>query len=153
MSKFVFSCAAALCMAVLTFTGCGSPSDQPELGTVTGRITYDGKPVPNYIVNFQPPTGRPSVGSTDQNGNYTLDYTLTTKGAKVGTHKVFLIYSNEADVNQGEGSPDGEDLPPDARKLMKTYGSVETTPLTADVKGGPNVLNFELNATATPEKK
>ena len=158
MKKTLFASSAALCFALLTCTGCGTPSDQPDLGTVTGRITYDGKPVANYIVNFQPPHGRPSVGSTDADGSYVLDYTLTTKGAKVDTHKVFLIFDSSSDVNQMAGV-EGDDsqvdteagLPLEARMLLKAYGSVETTSLTAVVKGGANVLDFELKPGETPE--
>lgn len=152
MSTFASSCVATVCLALLMLAGCGGVADQPELGTVTGRITYDGNPLANYIVNFQPSNGRPSVGATDANGRYELDYTLAVKGAKVGTHKVFLVFdSNSAAsdmVSPGEMSPvqtvSNSGVPPEGREILKINGSAQTTLLTAEVKGGANVLDFEL---------
>jgi hypothetical protein len=50
--------------AVLTFlicvsaAGCGGPN----VVSVSGTLTYKGKPVTNAFVNFVPVNGRPSMG-------------------------------------------------------------------------------------------
>ncbi|MCR9231751.1 MAG: hypothetical protein NXI29_12120 [bacterium] len=48
----------SLCLTV----GCGDSagSDQPDLGTVSGVVTMDGKPLPAVTVTFTPTEGRPS---------------------------------------------------------------------------------------------
>ena len=48
--------------------GCGS-SDEPELGTVTGSVTMDGKPLANVWIGFAPTEGRASMAITDKDGH------------------------------------------------------------------------------------
>jgi len=74
---------------LLTIVGCGR-GDYPEMARVTGTVTYKGKPVPNMMVNFMPPDGRPSWGKTDAEGKYDLAYDADYKGAKMGHHKVYI---------------------------------------------------------------
>ena len=58
------------------FTGCsGGGADYPDLGTVSGVVTVDGKPTGNILVQFSPVDGgRTAVGLTDASGRYDLDY-------------------------------------------------------------------------------
>ena len=37
--------------------GCGTSGDRPELGEVTGTITFNGKPLANAQVAFRPVSG------------------------------------------------------------------------------------------------
>lgn len=54
--------------AVLVAAGCGAPT-----GTLTGKVTYDGKPVAGGAVSFCPvKDGRPYHGPIDKDGNYTV---------------------------------------------------------------------------------
>ena len=67
----------------------------PELGTVTGTVTIDGKAAPNIEVLFNPlglkyQRYRPSIAVTDKNGRYDLNYIEDHMGAVVGSHKVEL---------------------------------------------------------------
>ena len=74
-----------LCVATFLIAGCGR-SDLPELGTVSGTVSLDGKPLADAIVNFTPEQGgRPSTGQTDTTGHYTLVYVADAEGAVVGT--------------------------------------------------------------------
>ncbi|NQT15322.1 MAG: hypothetical protein HQ582_21375 [Planctomycetes bacterium] len=75
------SVAIAFCM-----TGCFGGG--PELGTVTGTVTLDGKPLAEAQVTFQPKDGSYSVGTTDSAGRYELEYTRDKPGAIVGSHIV-----------------------------------------------------------------
>ncbi len=80
--------------------GCGAPKVVP----VSGRVTLDGKPLPNASVEFLPlvdgiKTVAPgSVGETGPDGTYSL-YVAGTgeRGAVVGHHPV-AIYVREVDV-------------------------------------------------------
>lgn len=79
----------AVGIPLLVLIGCGS-NDQPELGTVTGRVTLDGKPLPRVEVTFAPDVGRPSYGETGDDGQYELTYIRDAKGAKIGKHTITI---------------------------------------------------------------
>ena len=73
-------------LCCLLLAGCGSGHD---LGTVSGTVTYDGKPISGLIVNFVPDSGgRTSGGSTDSDGKFLLLYNPQNAGALVGKHEV-----------------------------------------------------------------
>jgi hypothetical protein len=82
--------AAIWLLCALCASGCNTPSDQPELAPVSGVVTLDGKPLANKTVIFTPPTGRPSMGTTNEEGEYELRYTMTIEGAIIGTHDVTI---------------------------------------------------------------
>ena len=122
--------------------GCGGAGDQPELGEVTGTVTLDGKPLPGVWVGFAPTEGRSSMGLTDAEGHYKLDYLHDTPGAKVGTHKV-TITSPVEDQFGNEVKNFKERVPPQ-------YNT--NTTLTAEVKAEDNTINFDLTSKGAPRK-
>ena len=82
--------------------GCGGS----KVVSVSGTLTYKGKPVTNAFVHFVPEGGgRPSIGETDQNGRFTLVYDPQTKGAERGKHRVFVDHNAVADANQPGAVP------------------------------------------------
>lgn len=86
--------AAVLLAAVL---GCDSGT---PLGQVSGVVTYDGQPLQDAEVEFIPlDQGKSSIGFTDENGKYYLQYTLNRTGALIGKHKVSVR------VNPAPGAP------------------------------------------------
>jgi hypothetical protein len=77
-------------IAFLAVALCGC-SKSANVGEVTGRVTYQGKPVAFAAVEFQPlGDGKSSLGWTDENGDYTAMYTLSQEGVLIGKHKVSL---------------------------------------------------------------
>jgi hypothetical protein len=69
-----------------------------ELGTVTGRITKNGKPVAKLSVYLTPEAhGRPSEGLTDSDGNYFMVYTRDLRGALVGKHHLLISSAPKMD--------------------------------------------------------
>ncbi len=123
--------------SLLLALGCsGTPSDQPELGSVTGSVTLDGKPLVNVWVGFAPRDGRSSMGLTDKDGRYKLDYLFDTPGAKVGQHTVTITTPQE-DESGGEV--------PNFRELIPAKYNTKTT-LTAEVKPGQNKIDFALTS-------
>jgi len=122
-----FAVAAALLMVS---GGCGSGT-RPELGTVTGRLTLDGKPLTDAVVVFTPGSGgRKSMGHPDQDGKYELSYIRDIKGAKVGPHTVRVTTGNKM-----TGKP--ERLPP-------RYNT--QSELTVEVEPGANVFDFDMTS-------
>lgn len=128
-------------MLCLTIVGCGdAPSDQPDLGTVTGKITMNGKPLSDVMVVFSPESGRSSMGLTDAEGNYELEYVGDTMGAKVGQHKISITTAQNDSSEEESG---GEEGGTPAKETIPPAYNTQTT-LTEEVKPGENIINFTL---------
>ena len=85
------------CIACLILTGCGST----KYPAVSGKITAEGEPVANVRVSFSPKAvgqnntpGPYSIGTTDENGVYTLTTRYKEPGAVVGPHNVSFEWAN-----------------------------------------------------------
>jgi hypothetical protein len=81
ISSLVFGIVSALII------GCGG-GDLPELGSVSGKVTMDGKPMDGVIIAFFPESGGPSTANVDAEGQYQLSYTEGVAGTKVGPNTV-----------------------------------------------------------------
>ena len=72
--------------------------ERPELGQVTGVVTYDNFPLISATDVFIPETQigpdrkrktwAESVGKTDKSGRYSLNYVQGVEGAAVGKHRI-----------------------------------------------------------------
>ena len=130
---------------IVSINGCGSK--QPEVVEISGTVTRNGTPIAGLQLNFEPVQGRPSWGATDENGRYTLSYTRDQDGARVGTHKVWVIY------NPRPKDPKEEMLmmsrnwkpPADMAAITEKYGSAEVSPLEVEVKEEGQVIDFALD--------
>lgn len=130
----------AIAALFLFATGCGGEAtdDQPDLGQVKGTITMNGSPLADAQVTFRPAKGRAASGKTDSSGNYELIYVGETKGAKIGSNKVSVT------TPQPEASEEGEETKKTEEKIPSEYNT--KTMLTADVKAGENVFDFDLKS-------
>ena len=145
-----------LVLSVVFFSAVGCGESGPPLGTVSGKVTLDSKPLPNSLVTFVPqPQGRSSTGTTDADGNYKLIF-LDKDGALVGKHKVVVTtiqtaapvkemssddpeYAKQA---QGEGSATAAAF---VEKIPAKYNA--KSELIRDVTSGNNVINLELTSS------
>lgn len=127
----------------LVFIGCGSSQTGPELGTVSGRITLDGLPVADAMVEFTPiQEGRPSSGRSDSSGYYSLQFTTSTKGAIIGEHTVKLsTFQQGFDYGGAEGF---ENVTSRAEEIPAKYAR---EPLRATVKQGSNTIDLTLESS------
>jgi hypothetical protein len=118
--------------------GCGQAG--PELGSVKGTITLDGKPLEGAEISFQPDsaTGSPALGETDAEGRYELRYTRSRNGADLGRHKVRISTAIEREAEHGKIVRARERVP--AKYNAKSE-------LTAEVKSGKNTIDFPLEST------
>ena len=82
---------------LVALAGC---NEGPQVVTVSGILTYKGKPVTNAFVDFFPEDGRPSFGETDGEGRFKLIYTRKLDGALVGKHKVSVRLRPETRAEQ-----------------------------------------------------
>ena len=126
---WVFVAVAVCCVA-----GCGGG----DLGRVSGTVTLDGQPLADALVSFYPEDGRPSMGTTDADGNYDLSFTPTEAGAMIGNHIVRITVAQV----EGEGEEGGR-LPKET--IPAKYNS--KSELKAEVKPGKNRnVNFDLSS-------
>ncbi len=137
---------------LLHLTGCGGPSDQPDLGQVTGTITLDGDPLPRTSVMFQPENGRPATGITDEEGHYELTYIRETKGTKIGKNLVQIggIEESEDEEDAVAFDADGEPITQaSAQPIIKPKIPVKynlRSELEVDVQPGENTFDFDLES-------
>lgn len=105
-----------------------SSSGKPDLdsGKVSGIVTLNGMPLANATIKFQPKQGPPSVGKTNENGEYSLKINEKESGAVVGEHTVSITTAGQQP----------ETLP--ARYNTKSS-------LTVSITSGENVCHFELH--------
>ena len=121
---------------LVALTGCFSQRPDLDFGEVQGTVTYEGKPLPNATVKFQPQEGRPSYGKTDESGHYSLLFMGEDWGAIVGDHQVAITTEDRIENPEtGESSWQKEILP------RKYHAQTE---LTAAVEPGENEINFDL---------
>jgi len=125
------------------------------MGTVTGKVTMDGAPLPNALVTFTPTGGGSNgVGRTDANGQYILVST-DQQGALIGQHKVSVTSIQEAapvaeissdDPAYAAQAAGGEssDYKPFVEKIPAKYNA--NTELTKEVKSGANTIDLELTS-------
>jgi hypothetical protein len=136
-------------ISTLFQAGCGAPSDQPELGQVTGTVTLDGKPLSGIAVVFQPDSGRPARGMTDAEGKYELTYIRQTKGTKVGPNRVEIAPSEDGAAEESENAD--EESKPATKRSKSTKPTIPArynvrSELKADVKAGKNTFDFQLES-------
>lgn len=149
------------CLAVLSCTllaGCG---DGVNYVAVSGKVTYNGAPLANVQVMFQPNAtggidagGVGSFAMTDSEGKFTLEAATPTarSGALVGNHQVRIAFppkalngaggGEDSDAANSRGGSAGVKQPIPAK-----YNS-ETTLTFSVPAGGTSTADFSLTGPA-----
>src|SRR5215471_15434875 len=92
-----------LLFAALGLGGCGD--GKMQVAPVSGIVTLDGAPLKSASITFRPKDGgRPSFGVTNEQGRYTLEYSLEKLGAQVGTCTVRVTTESHSDDSAGKSS-------------------------------------------------
>jgi hypothetical protein len=118
----------------LFLAGCGR--DGPERGVVTGQVKLNGEPLEGADLEFQPPEGSPSYGTTDEKGRYDLMYTRDKRGAMIGEHTVRITTPTSGADPRAAGVAAPQRVPP---KYNAPSGGLKR-----EVKPGRNQIDFEL---------
>jgi len=141
----MLSAAALLGLAV----GCGRLL--PPVAPVSGAVTRGGKPVTQGIVSFLPEKGRMGVGPIGSDGRFTITTFTTGDGAVIGPHQVTIeAYTQGFGPKPPATASAADDTEvvhasgPVVWLVPETYASPQTTPLTAEVKPGTNVIDFTI---------
>ena len=149
-----------LAISFAAIAGCAD-GGVPGLYPVSGRITYEGKPVSGATISFVGRgTERPATAISKADGNYDL-YTLDSRGAQPGNYNVVVtkLETPPDSINQVAGfDTTGKDLSMEqsianagkpihqAKQILPAkYGSQMTTTLIFEVKNSDkNVIDLNL---------
>ena len=121
--------AFTLALTVLLPLALGCGPDRPDMGTVTGVVTFNGKPLPDAEISFEPKGKRFSFGRTDEAGRYEMKYIRDEKGVAVGECVVRITV----------------DDPNSPRQFVPLKYNANSE-LRAEVKPGDNEFNFDLKS-------
>lgn len=124
---------AVAIIALLMFVGC---EKGPAVAPVTGHVTQDGEPLVGAMVEFQPDSGAPSYGYTDENGDYQLMYQTDREGALLGHHYVSV-------TTIGEKTDPRTDTTVNVPELVPAQYNEETE-LEYEVVKGDNVYDIKI---------
>jgi hypothetical protein len=103
---------AACGLLALVSVGCGDKG--PKLYPATGTVTYEGKPLADASILFVPQGGRPSIGTTDASGKFSMT-TNGKPGVPAGTYSVTISKSTAPAAAGGTG---GAMTPPTASDTL-----------------------------------
>ncbi len=152
MSRDAIRTSLALLAAVYLAAGAGCGPKHPQTAPVSGRVTYQGRPLTTGRIAFQPEQGRPAIGDIGPDGTYRLTTFEPGDGALPGHYRVTV----ESMRVTGTVAPPPKSLAEEGRSKSRQgrhavewlapekYARLPSTPLTAEVKPGPNSINFDL---------
>jgi hypothetical protein len=132
----VFAVLPIVALATI-YTGCGS--SKTPTAEVSGKVTYQGKPLAAGAVLFQPASGPAAKGEISPDGSFRLSTFGSHDGAILGTHKVGIsCYAPAAAKSPSQEPGLGKPLIPEK------YLNFQTSGLTAEVTSDANHFEFEL---------
>jgi hypothetical protein len=128
------TCIACLLLIGLCLlnVGCENSGAVP----VEGTVQYQGTPVEGISLTFSPQDdSRPSSGSTDESGHFTLMHTIDDMGALPGKHNVTFEW---------EAASEGEKPSAEISAILAKHGD-GGTPYEVEITGGVTdlVINIE----------
>ncbi|RCS42059.1 carboxypeptidase regulatory-like domain-containing protein [Bremerella cremea] len=132
--------------AVVALTGCDTAvqTDYSKLGLVevSGKITFDGKPLSDATVMFEAPDETYSYGKTDESGHYTMMFNTEKTGVTPGKKIVRVVTGSVGDIGAGEGDEEEEQSAPAQQVAVpKCYN--QKSKIEVDVKTSAT-FNFDL---------
>lgn len=142
-------CRMLLFVLLASFTGLmlGCSTSGPEIASVKGTITMDGKPLPNATVVFIPQSnGRPAAAKTDSEGKYRLNFSAGRKGAIPGNNRIRITTKSDPSVDE-EGNP----IAGSPEKIPMKYNQLTTLEFNV-LAGQKNEANFELQSGGQIQK-
>ena len=127
-----------LCLLLLGVLagGCGK---EMKVAPVSGTVTLDGAPLEKASVLFLPKEGgRPSFGVTDEEGRYTLDYSMHETGAEVGQCQVKISTRVQAEDSEDDGKLAPERVP------KRYLGDEPEEPIVVTIEPKDNTIDIAL---------
>ncbi len=157
---------------IVSSFGCGGETE--DVNPVTGKITYDGKPLAGARIRLESTAGGASrvyACDSQADGSFTIEavYSTETKqGAPAGNYKILVGKFEKDESATEESDPDadeaaelelveqqtegGEDVIEAASaksQINEKFNNSSTTPLTVEVKAGANSITIDLKDDGT----
>jgi hypothetical protein len=130
----------ALTLAITILSQQGSGCRRSDMVPVSGRVTFEGRPVPQAVVRFVPESRPMAAAGTDDDGRYRLTTRRPMDGAYIGRHKVIVT-----PWMPGAGDTSGVTAEPERPDIPKVFRVPASSPLAVEVTPqGPNQFDFEL---------
>jgi hypothetical protein len=131
--------------------GCsGDGLPEGETGTVRGRVTYSGQPVPegSVVMFMGSETGILGTGVTDTNGEYLLSM-RDGLSILVGTYRVSVNPPNPGETLSQEEVMERSMAgslpnPADVKEIPVRYRNPESSTLVFEVKPGANTFDIDM---------
>jgi hypothetical protein len=128
-------CRALALLAVAFLAGCG-----PNMVTVTGNVTYRGKPVESGTVMFQPESGPVARGAIQPDGSFRLKTDNLGDKMPVGNYKV-RIASYLAGTSLG---PEEREATTGTLAIPRRYAHFGLSGLEREVTADKHHFQFDL---------
>lgn len=116
LSKVQTLSVGILAVATLLLTGCGAEKAS-NVFSVSGNITYDGKPIPKGNISFAPDASRnnqgPGASAEINDGKYEM---MPGKGISGGPYVLTINGYDGVPIASGEGGMD-----PNGKVLFESY--------------------------------
>jgi len=145
--KFGLRIVGLLLVGILT--GCGGrQADYGSLNlvNVSGKVTLNGEPLAGVNVLFEDEQGSYSFGTTDENGEYSLEFNSEKSGCTPGKKKVRITTGPLGDdVDSGEIDPDAPKKKTKKTTIPARYN--QRTELVADVSSSSRSFSFDLKSS------
>lgn len=117
--------------------GCGQRSDLPR-ATVSGKVAFQGKPVPEGMIAFVPikETKGPTSSAIIKEGVYEA---AAAGGVPIGAHRVEIqAFRPRTGARRTHQSPFLQDREPREQYLPERYNRQSTLEITIDAESGGN---------------
>jgi len=137
--------ARLLLAVVLVSCASGCVQSGPEIVPIAGTVTFNGQAVPNVRIIFQPAPGRMSWAVSDASGRFALEYDAEHKGAKVGTHTVYVVDEGAiTDPTAIMAGAKSQRRAPELAQALAKYAPDKST-LTVEVKKADRSFQLKLD--------
>ncbi len=136
--------AVVLLLAAVTRIPAGGAGDKPATprGSIAGKVTFNGKPLPGGTVGFHPEKGKAIVAALQPDGTYAV------KELPVGKYRVTIETESAKPRVKDEAPPKEKEAPkggaPKYVPIPPVYGRAQTTPLVVEVVEGKQNHDFSL---------
>ena len=112
-------------------------SSGPRTGHVSGKVTFEGKPVSEGVVTFDTP-GSSAEAKLKEDGTFVVEVPVVVGEYAVTVTPVMHL----VDTDPGKSPPSPEYK--EARNIPERYRQAGTSPLTAKVGEGKNFFELEM---------
>lgn len=130
----------ALALLVMLAAGCAEKS---PVAPVSGKVLYNGAPLPYGNVTFQPAAGQPAGGAIEADGSFRLSTFREYDGAMVGAHKVRISCYTSQSPGQKERKAGEASLGKLLIPINYTYADQSGLTVTVPPEGTTDIV-FEL---------